>query len=59
MKWANPHVYFYIDVTDADGKNGSKLADAGHITLPDGRHIFGGTPGDGGPGDPTATKSGV
>ena len=33
-------------------RDGSKLADARRITLPDGRRIFGGTPGDGGPGDP-------
>jgi hypothetical protein len=33
-------------------KDGSKLADARRVTLPDGRRIFGGTPGDGGPGEP-------
>ena len=33
-------------------RDGSKLADARRVTLPDGRRIFGGTPGDGGPGDP-------
>ncbi len=97
IDWANPHVYFYIDVTGADGKvenwgcetagpggllrrgwkrdslkvgdhvtvngyrakDGSRLADARHITLPDGRRIFGGTPGDGGPGDPAAKSAGV
>ena len=97
IDWANPHVYFYIDVTTADGKvenwgcetagpggllrrgwkrdalkvgdlvtvngyrakDGSKLADARHITLPDGRRIFGGTPGDGGPGDSAAKKPGA
>jgi hypothetical protein len=32
-------------------RDGSKLADARRVTLPDGRRIFGGTPGDGGPGD--------
>lgn len=32
-------------------KDGSKLADARRVTLPDGRRIFGGTPGDGGPGE--------
>ena len=99
IEWANPHVYFYIDVRDENGtvenwgcetngpggllrqgwkrdslkvgdqvtvngyraKDGSRLADARHVTLPDGRRIFGGTPGDGGPDDPnrpaaTATK---
>lgn len=94
IDWANPHVYFYIDVTDASGKvtnwgcetagpgallrrgwkrdslkvgdhvvvagyaakDGSKLADARNVTLADGRRIFGGTPGDGGPGDKTAEK---
>jgi hypothetical protein len=90
IDWANPHVYFYIDVKDDKGnttnwgceaaspgslhrqgwnrdslkvgdavtvggypaRDGSKLADARRVTLPDGRRIFGGTPGDGGPGDP-------
>jgi len=90
IEWANPHVYFHIDVKDENGtvvnwgcetngpggllrqgwerdslkvgdqvtvngyraKDGSRLADARHITLPDGRRIFGGTPGDGGPDDP-------
>ena len=32
-------------------RDGSKLADARRVTLPDGRRIFGGTPGDGGPVD--------
>ncbi|WP_109488585.1 DUF6152 family protein [Occallatibacter savannae] len=32
-------------------KDGSKLVDCRRITLPDGRSIYGGTPGDGGPGD--------
>jgi hypothetical protein len=35
-------------------KDGSHLMDARRVTLPDGRSIFGGAPGDGGPGDPTA-----
>jgi Family of unknown function (DUF6152) len=90
IEWANPHVYFYIDVKTADGKveqwgcetagpggllrrgwkrdslkigdevtvegyrakDGSKLADARHVTLPNGSRVWGGTPGDGGPGDP-------
>jgi hypothetical protein len=97
IEWANPHVYFYIDVKGDDGKvenwgcetagpggllrrgwkrdslkvgdqvtvngyrakDGSKLVDARHITLPDGRRIFGGTPGDGGPDDPSAKKPGA
>lgn len=39
-------------------KNGKKMIDARRVTLPDGRSIYGGTPGDGGPGDtaPAATK---
>jgi hypothetical protein len=43
-------------------KDGSRLIDARRVTLPDGRNIYGGTPGDGGPGDtaptsaPTASK---
>ena len=90
IEWANPHVYFYLDVKDEKGtitnwgcettspgalhrqgwnrdslkvgdqviidgypaRDGSKLADARRVTLPDGRRIFGGTPGDGGPGEP-------
>jgi hypothetical protein len=32
-------------------KDGSNLIDARRVTLPDGRNIYGGTPGDGGPGD--------
>jgi hypothetical protein len=90
IEWFNPHAYFYIDVTDKDGKvvnwgcetanpgsllrsgwkrddlkvgdrvtvdgylakDGSHLADARLIFLLDGRRIFGGTPGEGGPGDP-------
>jgi hypothetical protein len=89
IDWANPHVYFYLDVKDekttntnwgcettspgalhrqgwnrdslkvgdqviVDGypaRDGSKLMDARRVTLPDGRRIFGGTPGDGGPGE--------
>jgi hypothetical protein len=90
IEWANPHVYFYLDVKDEKGTNtnwgcettgpgalhrqgwnrdslkvgdqviidgypardGSKLMDARRVTLPDGRRIFGGTPGDGGPSEP-------
>jgi hypothetical protein len=90
IDWANPHVYFYLDVKDDKGattnwgcetaspgslhrqgwsrdslkvgdqvivdgypaRDGSKLADARRVTLPDGRRIFGGTPGDGGPPEP-------
>ena len=90
IEWANPHVYFYLDVKDDKGgttnwgcetaspgslhrqgwsrdslkvgdqviidgypaRDGSKLADARRVTLPDGRRIFGGTPGDGGPPEP-------
>jgi len=90
IEWANPHVYFYLDVKDDKGiatnwgcettspgslhrqgwnrdslkvgdqvivdgypaRDGSKLADARRVTLPDGRRIFGGTPGDGGPAEP-------
>ena len=32
-------------------KDGSHTLDARRVTLPDGRVIYGGTPGDGGPGD--------
>jgi hypothetical protein len=32
-------------------KDGSNLADGRLVTLPDGRKVYGGSPGDGGPGD--------
>ena len=32
-------------------KDGSRTIDARRVKLPDGRSIYGGTPGDGGPGD--------
>lgn len=32
-------------------KDGSKFIDARRVTLPDGRVVYGGSPGDGGPGD--------
>jgi len=35
-------------------KDGSRLIDGRRVTLPDGRNIYGGTPGDGGPGDTAA-----
>jgi hypothetical protein len=37
-------------------KDGSHLMDARRVTLPDGRSIYGGAPGDGGPGDPGREK---
>ena len=42
------------DILIVDGyraKDGSRLIDARLVTLPGGRIIYGGTPGDGGPGD--------
>ena len=89
VEWTNPHSYFYVDITDRNGKvstwacegggsgalsrrgwkkgdvklgdtlvvdgylskDGTRLIDARRIKLPDGRSIYGGTPGDGGPGD--------
>ncbi len=35
-------------------KDGSHLIDARRLILPDGRYVFGGTSGDGGPEDPPA-----
>jgi hypothetical protein len=32
-------------------KSGSNVADGRRVTLPDGRALYGGSPGDGGPGD--------
>jgi Family of unknown function (DUF6152) len=87
VDWENPHVYFYVDVKDDNGKvvnwgcetggpgglrragwsresmkpgdhvtvdgylakDGSHLMDARNVTLPNGRRVFVGTPGDGGP----------
>jgi hypothetical protein len=38
-------------------KDGSFLMDARRVTLPDGRTVYGGSAGDGGPGDPGATPA--
>jgi hypothetical protein len=47
-------------------KDGSHLIDARRVTFPDGRSVYGGSPGDGGPGDngtdqgtPTGAKPGA
>jgi hypothetical protein len=43
------------DVIIVDGyraKDGSHLIDARRVTLPDGRSVYGGSAGDGGPGEP-------
>jgi hypothetical protein len=41
-------------------KDGSRLIDARRVKLPDGRTVYGGSAGDGGPGDPSvATPSGT
>jgi hypothetical protein len=91
IEWANPHIYFYLDVKDENGqlvtwtceagapgalsrrgfkkgdlrlgdtiivdgyraKDGSRLADARRVTLPDGRILSGASAGDGGPGSET------
>jgi hypothetical protein len=37
-------------------KTGARIVDGRLVTLPDGRVINGGTPGDGGPGDPTRAR---
>jgi len=42
------------DTVVVDGyraKDGSYVADGRRVTLPDGRSVYGGSPGDGGPGD--------
>ena len=39
-------------------KSGGKIIDARRVTLPNGRVVSGGTPGDGGPQDTGATKPG-
>jgi len=40
-------------------RSGAKIIDARRVTLPDGRVVSGGTPGDGGPGDAAAKKPGT
>jgi hypothetical protein len=37
-------------------KDGSHLIDGRRVTLPNGKTIYGGTPGDGGPGDDSSTN---
>ena len=37
-------------------KDGSRLIDARRVTLPDGRVVYGGSAGDGGPGDTASLK---
>jgi len=37
-------------------KDGSRLIDGRRVKLPDGRIVYGGSAGDGGPGDPSAQK---
>jgi hypothetical protein len=47
----------YGDKLVVDGylaKDGSKFIDARRVTLPDGRVVYGGSAGDGGPGDTSA-----
>jgi hypothetical protein len=47
----------YGDKLIVDGylaKDGSKFIDARRVTLPDGRVVYGGSAGDGGPGDPAS-----
>ena len=39
-------------------KDGSHLIDARRVKLPDGRHVYGGSPGDGGPEDATPALRG-
>lgn len=56
IEWTNPHSYFYLDVKDYLAKDGSRLIDARRVTLPDGRVVYGGSAGDGGPGDTAAPK---
>jgi hypothetical protein len=38
-------------------KDGAHLIDARRVTLPDGRNVYGGSPGDGGPADTSAAAS--
>ena len=39
-------------------KSGARIVDGRLVTLPDGRIVNGGTPGDGGPGSTPAGRSG-
>ena len=45
-----------ITVDGARAKDGSNLASARNVTLPDGRKVFSGSPDDGGPGTNPAAK---
>ena len=53
-----------VTVEGYRAKSGANVADGRRVTLPDGRALYGGSPGDGGPGDngtdqgalPTANK---
>jgi hypothetical protein len=52
----------YGDKLIVDGylaKDGSKFIDARRVTLPDGRVVYGGSAGDGGPGDAASSPSSV
>jgi hypothetical protein len=40
-----------VTVEGYRAKSGSNVADGRRVTLPDGRALYGGSPGDGGPGD--------
>jgi hypothetical protein len=40
-------------------KDGSRLIDARRVTLADGRTVYGGSAGDGGPGDPSVASPGT
>lgn len=40
-------------------RNGKRMIDARRVTLSDGRSIYGGSPGDGGPGDTAVPAAGV
>lgn len=40
-------------------KDGSHMIDARRVTLPDGRRVYGGSPGDGGPQDTEAPRQGA
>lgn len=47
-----------VTITGYRAKNGSNLASSKKVILPDGREVFGGTPGDSGPDSPSSATNG-
>jgi Family of unknown function (DUF6152) len=48
-----------VTVEGYRAKSGANVADGRRVTLPDGRALYGGSPGDGGPGDNGTDQGGL